>query len=77
MTTLYEAIINAFKHSGKELSIEDVSNYIQKNYSKTWSDIGTTMADMVPEEEGGNSSSNVPTEYRVLKRVIRGIYTLK
>ena len=35
------------------------------------------MADMVPEDKGGNSSSNVPTEYRVLKRVIRGIYTLK
>lgn len=77
MTTLYEAIIDRLKHFGKDCTIEEVKDYIRRNYSRNWSDIGTTMADMVPEEDGGNSSSNVPTEYRVLKRVSRGIYTLR
>jgi len=35
------------------------------------------MADMVPEQDGGNPSSRIPGEYRVLKRVSRGIYTLR
>lgn len=77
MPALYEAIIDGLKHFGKDCTIKEVKDYIRRNYSQTWSDIGTTMADMVPEEDGGNTSSKVPTEYRVLKRVSRGIYTLR
>lgn len=76
MVTLHEAILQCFRYSGKSMAIQEVSNYIDKYYTKKWKDINTTLADMTHPEEGGNSSSTVPNEFRRLKRVGRGRYEL-
>lgn len=56
--------------------INEIEDWILKNYEVRWKDIGTTMADMVSEKNEGNSTSNVPEEYRLLTRVSRGVYRL-
>ncbi|RPF54430.1 DUF7669 domain-containing protein [Aquisalibacillus elongatus] len=76
MSTLYEAILECFRTSQKVMTIQEVSDYIDKNYSQSWKDIRTTLADMTHENYDGNSSSTVPYEFRRLKRVGRGRYEL-
>jgi hypothetical protein len=72
----YQAIILALDDLGGEGTIKEVSDWIQIKYPKTWKDVGTTLADMVPKSLGGNSSSTVSDEYRVLERVAPGRYRL-
>jgi hypothetical protein len=72
----YQAIILALDDIGGEGTIKEVSDWIQIKYPNTWKDVGTTLADMVPKSLGGNSSSTVSDEYRVLKRVSPGRYRL-
>ncbi|WP_018932944.1 hypothetical protein [Gracilibacillus lacisalsi] len=74
--TLYEAILECFIEKQKPMTILEVEIYIGQQYKQKWKDIGTTLADMVPLNYGGNSSSSVPAEYRRLKRLTRGTYTL-
>jgi hypothetical protein len=72
----YQASILALDNLGGEGTIKEVSNWIQTRYPNTWRDVGTTLADMVPKSLGGNSSSTVSEEYRVLERVSPGRYRL-
>ncbi|MGG3470031.1 hypothetical protein ABES02_21420 [Neobacillus pocheonensis] len=60
----YEAII---------LALDD---WINAKYPNAWKSAGTSLADMVPKSLGGNNSSNVSDEYRVLERVSPGTYRL-
>jgi hypothetical protein len=53
---LYEAIIKGFKELKVERSIKEISDWIIINCDHKWTDIGTTMADMVPISFGGNST---------------------
>jgi hypothetical protein len=57
-------------------TIKEVSSWIETNYPNTWKEVGTAQADMVPKSLGGNSSSTVSDEYRVLKRLSPGKYSL-
>nr|WP_304220246.1 hypothetical protein [Fredinandcohnia onubensis] len=77
MVNQYEVIIDAFKSLKGERTIQEIRDWIIFNYDCQWKDIGTAMADMVLESEGGNKSSQVPAPYRVLRRVSRGKYCLK
>ena len=72
----YHAIILALDELGGEGTIKEVSDWINTKYPNTWKDTGTSMADMVSKSLGGNSSSNVSEEYRVLERVSPGRYRL-
>lgn len=76
MVTQYQAIIEAFRAMSNSRRINEIEDWILKNYEVSWKDIGTTMADMVSEKNGGNSTSHVPEEYRLLTRVSRGVYRL-
>jgi hypothetical protein len=76
MMNLNQAIILALDNLGGEGTIMEVSEWIQKRYPNTWKDAGTSLADMVPKSLGGNSSSTVSDEYRVLERVSLGKYRL-
>jgi hypothetical protein len=73
---LYQAIILALDDLGGEGTIKEVSSWIETKYPSTWKDVGTALADMVPKSLGGNSSSTVSDEYRVLERVSPGKYRL-
>jgi hypothetical protein len=70
----YQAIILALDALGGEATIREVNEWIKTKYPNTWKDAGTNLADMVPELLGGNKSSNVSDEYRVLERVSPGRY---
>jgi hypothetical protein len=72
----YQAIILALDDLGGEGTIKDVNEWIEEKYPNTWKDTGTTLADMVPKSLGGNSTSPVSNQYRVLERVSRGRYRL-
>ncbi|MGM8215907.1 hypothetical protein ACLIA0_10085 [Bacillaceae bacterium W0354] len=74
--TQNECIIEAFRELGGGRSIEEIRNWIIHRYGNRWKELGTPMADMVPESHGGNSSSNVPEYFRVLERVDKGVYRL-
>lgn len=78
MVTCVKAIIDAFHALGGDRHFDDIENWIINRYGAMWkrSTIETNMADMVPESLGGNPSSNVRTELRVLRRVDDGIYCL-
>jgi hypothetical protein len=71
-----EAIIWALIDLGGEGTIQEVREWLDEKYPNMWKDVGTALADMVPEQLGGNSSSTVSDEYRVLERVARGKYRL-
>lgn len=71
-----EAIIWALIDLGGEGTIKEVQEWLDKQYPNTWKDSGTSLADMVPVAHGGNFSSTVREEYRVLERVSRGRYRL-
>ncbi|WP_423800793.1 hypothetical protein [Neobacillus sp. SAB-20_R2A] len=72
----YEAIILALDELGGEGTIKEVDDWIHARYPNTWKSAGTALADMVPKSLGGNHSSNVLDEYRVLERVSPGAYRL-
>ncbi|MGN8646541.1 hypothetical protein ACTNEO_11335 [Gracilibacillus sp. HCP3S3_G5_1] len=74
--TLPEVILECFQDKQKPMTIQEVESYISQHYKQKWKDIGTTLADMVPINYGGNFSSTVPHQYRRLKRLTRGTYTL-
>ncbi|MCP1190833.1 hypothetical protein NKR17_17445 [Priestia flexa] len=76
MLTQYEAIIQAFEHLRKPTTIREMEEYISQKHGDAWKDIGTVLEDMVSTAHGGNHSSKVPNEYRVLKRISRGQYAL-
>ncbi|SFL57917.1 hypothetical protein SAMN04487943_102302 [Gracilibacillus orientalis] len=73
---LHEAILKCFMDKQKPMTIQEVDIYISRQYKQKWKDVGTTLADMVPISYGGNTTSTVPDEYRKLKRLTRGTYTL-
>lgn len=72
----YQAIILALDDLGGEGTIKEVNSWIYTHYPNQWKDTGTSLADMVPRALGGNSSSNVSEEYRVLERIAPGRYRL-
>ncbi|SEN00470.1 hypothetical protein SAMN05192533_10816 [Mesobacillus persicus] len=72
----YQAIILALEDLGGEGTIKEVNDWIHFHYPNTWKDRGTALADMVPVSLGGNSSSTVGDEYRILERVSPGKYRL-
>jgi hypothetical protein len=72
----YQAIILALEDLGGEGTIKEVKEWVDLHYPNTWKDTGTTLADMVPMSLGGNSSSNVGDEYRILERISPGKYRL-
>jgi hypothetical protein len=74
VSTQQEAIIEAFIELGGVRTVKEIEFWVTKKYGSRWKDYGTRMADMVPEKKGGNSSSNIPLKFRVLKRVSRGKY---
>ncbi|EHQ92319.1 hypothetical protein [Desulfosporosinus youngiae] len=71
-----EAIIEAFKALGGTKNKYEIEEYVCQKYGDLWKDFGTPMADMVPISCGGNSSSNVREDLRVLERVNPGEYRL-
>lgn len=71
-----EAIILALDELGGEGTIKEVDDWINAKYPNTWKSAGTALADMVPKSLGGNNSSNMSDEYRVLERVSPGTYRL-
>jgi hypothetical protein len=76
MLTQYEAVIQAFEELGKATTIKEMEEYVRKKHGNVWRDFGTVMADMVSIVHGGNHSSTVPSEFRILKRISRGRYAL-
>jgi hypothetical protein len=74
--THYEAIIEALEFLGGEGTIKDIDQWIYEVYPNRWKDPGTAVADMVPVSLGGNQSSSVRDEYRVLQKIARGTYRL-
>ncbi|MDR7074748.1 hypothetical protein [Fictibacillus barbaricus] len=76
METHYNVIIEAFKTLKGKREIKEISEWVKVHYGAKWKDTGTTLADMVPVSLGGSISSNVPKNYRVLKRVSKGVYSL-
>ncbi|CAH2716711.1 hypothetical protein BACCIP111895_03899 [Neobacillus rhizosphaerae] len=72
----YQAIILALDNLGGEGTIGQVNDWINSNYPNTWKEAGTALADMVPMSLGGNRSSNVSEEFRILERVSPGRYRL-
>jgi len=74
--TQHEAIIEAFKNLGGIRTAAEIEVWLTKKYGLRWVYYSTRMADMVPERLGGNSSSTVPDEFRVLTRISKGEYAL-
>ena len=74
--TQQEAIIEAFKALGGWKTIYEINAWVSQKYGDTWKDCGTSMADMVSISRGGNNSSSVREELRVLERVGHGKYRL-
>ncbi|RHW43479.1 hypothetical protein D1B31_02140 [Neobacillus notoginsengisoli] len=74
--TQCEAIIEALQALGGEATIKEVDEWLDRNYPNRWKGSGTSLADMVPLERGGNISSSVPQHFRVLERVGPGRYKL-
>lgn len=72
----YDAIIEAFKALGGERSVVEIRDHVSEKYGNLWKDFNTAIADMVPFSHGGNSSSSVQENKRVLERVSRGKYRL-
>jgi hypothetical protein len=76
MLTQCEAIIEAFITLGGIHNKQEKSEWVTNKYGAKWKDFGTPMADMVPVSYGGNKSSLVPSEFRVLQRISLGKYAL-
>lgn len=76
VVTQYEAIIEAFQTLGGVRTSEEIKAWVEEKYGPRWKDFSTMLADMVPPDHGGNQSSTVSNDYRVLIRVARGNYKL-
>lgn len=74
--TQAEAIIAAFQKLGGERTIKEIEECVTVTYKYRWKDFGTRLADMVPLSRGGNKSSSVPDNFRILERISRGTYRL-
>jgi hypothetical protein len=74
--TQRKAVIEAFKSLGGIRNISEIEEYVNDIYGNRWKDFGACIADMVPISHGGNASSTVPEELRVLERVSVGKYRL-
>ncbi|MHC9538582.1 MAG: hypothetical protein AB9903_03600 [Vulcanimicrobiota bacterium] len=74
--TQCEAIIEAFKNLGGVRDIEEITEWVNEKYGECWKDFGTSMADMVAQSHGGNSSSTLREELRILERVNLGKYRI-
>jgi hypothetical protein len=74
--TQNEVIIEALEALGGDGTIKEVSAWMDEMYPNRWKDYGTAMADMVPVYLGGNSTSNVKDELRILERMAPGRYRL-
>jgi len=76
--SLSDHIIEAFRVLGGRRSIREIEDWVTKRHGARWasSSFSTTMADMVPEALGGNRSSLIPDDRRILRRVSRGVYSL-
>jgi len=76
--SLSDLIIEAFRALGGRRSIREIEDWVTERHGARWasSSFSTTMADMVPEALGGNSSSLILGDKRVLRRVSRGVYCL-
>ena len=74
--TQQEAIIEAFEALGGTRNKFEIEGWVSQKYGDVWKDYGTPMADMVPISRGGNNSSNVREELRVLERISPGEYRL-
>lgn len=74
--TQTEAIIEAFKALGGTRNQYEIRSWVIEKYGDVWKDFSASMADMVLIFRGGNSSSNVREELRVLERVSTGEYRL-
>jgi len=77
--SLPDVIIESFRDLGGSRRISEIEDWIVSRYGARWSSssISTALADMVPRRAGGNPSSLIPEEKRVLSRVARGIYALQ
>jgi hypothetical protein len=73
----YEAIIEALEILGGEATIKEIDDLINKKHPHMWKPAGTALADMVPKSYGGNVSSTIKEEFRVLERISPGRYRLK
>ena len=71
-TSLKEAILEALVCLGGCGTISAVTAHILQQYGNKWTDIGTAMADLCPE----NKSSCYPMQERILTRIGRGKYCL-
>jgi hypothetical protein len=76
--SLSDLIIEAFRALGGRRSIREIEDWVTKSHGARWasSSFSTTMADMVSEALGGNSSSLILGDKRVLRWVSRGVYCL-
>lgn len=75
--TQVDAILEAFKALGGDRRAAEIEAWVTRRYGTRSVDYGTRLADMVhPNLAETNTSSNVPVEKRVLRRVDRGLYCL-
>lgn len=72
--TAAEGIWRAMTALGGERSIDEVREWLAANIAQTWSDLGTSMADLTSP---GNASSGYAEEQRFLERVATGRYRLR
>lgn len=74
--TQFEAVIDAFNHLGGIRTIREIEDWVTLTYGGRWKSFGTCLADMVSVSYGGNPTSTISNEFRILKRVGRGTYCL-
>jgi len=76
LVTQYEAIIAAFQELGGARNANEIRHWVENHYPGRWKDYHAILADMVPVSHGGNLTSTVPEEFRVLERMHKGYYRL-
>lgn len=69
-----EAIWQAMTAMGGERSIQEVTEWISRQYPHRWKDVGTPMADLAFP---GNHSSSYPPARRFLERTAPGRYRIR
>jgi hypothetical protein len=74
--TQTEVIIEAFHALQGVRSVAEIREWVNKKSGNKWRDFATAMADMVPVYYGGNNSSHVSNQLRVLMKVDKGKYCL-
>lgn len=76
MKTQHQVIIEALQALGGSRRIAEIEAWVRAKYGAQWKNFSTPLADMVPVRLGGNQSSTIPGEFRVLARTDRRIYRL-